>query len=127
MFARRAVLFVLLLSGCSGTNSPSATPSQEGARLASKVGQEVTLRGRFDGPGKLADYVIADGEQVYLKGISPPDANSMEYGTEVIVRGKLQHYVPLKADSEPTDSDEQPRAGLPEHYFIQAAKLERVP
>lgn len=128
MFGRRTLLGLFLLAGCSTSNTLSQAPEPTAASLVSKVGQEVTLRGRFDGPGKVADYiVIANGEHVYLTGESQPDPNSTKYGTEVVIRGKLQHYIPPPADFTAPVPDEPIRAIPGEHYFIDSAVLVGVP
>lgn len=86
--------------------------------LASKVGQEVTLRGRFAGPGKIADLIVVDGEAVYLTDGFSPGKIVIEYGKEIVVRGTLQHSMP-PANSHFPDSFQQ----SPDYYFIEDAQL----
>jgi len=122
MLARTTLIMLLAGTGCSKTTTQQASPLPITAaeNLADNVGHIVTLRGRFGGPGKIADYVAIDGESVYLTGDSEPDATSTKYGAEVTVRGVLEHYIPPSPSDLP-DNVVQP----PEYYFIESAKLVR--
>jgi hypothetical protein len=126
MIARGIGIVLLLLAGFSVCYAITRQQNRDTMALASKVGKIVTLEGRFDGPGKIADYIIARGEEVYLTGNSKPDPNSTPYGTEVIVKGKLQHYVPPK-DNAPSTVGGRPFAKPGEHYFIESAEFVGMP
>jgi hypothetical protein len=93
------------------------------AGLASKVGQQVTLRGRFDGPGKIADYIITDGGLVYLVGGIRAGGNSLKNGTEIVVKGTLQRYLQPPSNLASSVVKDESMAMRPEHYFIEAAEL----
>jgi hypothetical protein len=124
MIARRIGIVLLSLAGLSASYATTRQQNRDAMALASKVGKMVTLEGRFDGPGKIADYIIVGDEEVYLTGNSKPDGNAMHYGTDVIVKGKLQRYVPPK--NEPRIAG-QPAAILGEHYFIESAEFVGLP
>jgi hypothetical protein len=126
MVARDMGVSLLLMLSVSSAYVTTSQQNNNVTRLARDVGKIVTLQGRFDGPGKLADYIVVDNVGVYLMGNSKPSARSVKYGTEVIVKGKLQHYVPPKADSPPT-VDGQSVAIVGEHYFIESAELVGLP
>lgn len=126
MIARGIGVGFLLMLSVSAVYAIIRQQSNNVAALTSNVGKIVTLQGRFDGPGKLADYIVVDNVEVYLKGSSKPNADSVKYGTEVIVKGKLQHYEPPKADAAPTVHG-QPAAIVGEHYFIESAELVGLP
>ncbi len=126
MIARGISIGFLLMVGFSACYAITRQQSRDTKGLASKVGRIVTLEGRFDGPGKIADYIVVDDDEVYLTGNSRLDSNSVRFGTEVIVKGKLQHYVPPKVDAPPTVGG-QTVAIVGEHYFIESADLVGLP
>ena len=109
---RNLVISTLLLVSCSSKVATLAPDT-----LAAKVGEEVELTGVFEGPGKLADYVIVDGKMIYLLN---PRPNVPAYGARVVVKGKLQ-YSPAQARGP------EIAATLPEHYFMDSALLVAVP
>jgi hypothetical protein len=122
MLTRGIALALVMVAGCFGPVRPRATPTApetSTVALALRIGQEVTLHGRFDGPGKLADFIVlADGQAVYLMGDNAPHPSTTAYGVEIAVRGTLRHYVP-PPDSQLPDSVAQ----LPEHYFIESTHV----
>ena len=109
---RKLVIAVLLLVGCS-----SNVPKLAADTLASRVGEEVELTGQFEGPGKIADYVVVDGKMIYLLN---PRPIVPAYGAKIVAKGKLQ-YSPAQAGGP------EIAATLPEHYFIDSALLLVVP
>lgn len=123
------LLVFILAAGCSsrdsqtGTSSPNvgpqstSKPNRNSDPLIAKVGQPVTLRGRFGGPGKIADYVVTDGEQVYLTGDELPNLTQANYGDEIVVRGVLQRYDP------PETKTPAGYAAPFGHYFIESAQV----
>ena len=83
------------------------------------VGHRVHLTGQFNGPGKIADFVLLPNDaHVYLTG-KPDTANvRIEYGTPVTVDGILHHFV-APAHAEP--ENDAYATGIPEYYFIEDA------
>lgn len=124
-FCSAQVIGIVLLLSISAVYAKTRQRSPSVNGLASNVGKIVTLQGRFDGPGKLADYIVVDDEGVYLMDDSKLIANSVKHGTEVIVKGKLQHYAPPKA--EPRTVNGQPVAILGGHYFVESVELVGLP
>lgn len=89
--------------------------------LPEMIGHRVHLTGQFNGPGKIADFILLpNGAHVYLTG-KPDTANvRIEYGTPVTVDGILHHFVaPERAESDTNDASYA--AGIPEYYFIEDA------
>ncbi len=89
--------------------------------LPEMIGHRVHLTGQFNGPGKIADFVLLPNDaHVYLTG-KPDTANiRIEYGTPVTVDGILHHFV-APSRTGPDANDEAYAAGIPEYYFIEDA------
>lgn len=92
--------------------------------LQTRVGQHVKLEGRFKGPGKLADYVAAAGEAIYLTGTPDLGSSQIAYGATVTVEGTLGYrsYPPSTQPADQNPIAAKP-ARAPDHYFIEAAKV----
>ncbi|MGO1068267.1 hypothetical protein [Lysobacter sp. CA199] len=88
-------------------------------RLASQTGSQVTLRGTWSGPGKLADFIVVDDETVYLF-VAGSDDSRIPYGTAIVARGTLEHYTARKSEH----TGDPAWAALPSHYFIKPAQIE---
>jgi hypothetical protein len=116
---KQLALSALLLVGCA-----TAPPVSSTSLLAPRIDQYVELTGRFGGPGKIADFVVVDGEPVYLPHL-PQEPPPPPYGTAVMVKGVLRYYTP---PPEPCDNKAKCRyAIVPAHYFIDGAALEIAP
>ncbi len=89
--------------------------------LPEMVGHRVHLTGQFNGPGKIADFLLLPNDaHVYLTG-KPDTANvRIEYGTPVTVDGILHHFVAPSRTGPDAESDAY-AAGIPEYYFIEDA------
>jgi glutamine amidotransferase-like uncharacterized protein len=114
---------------------PEKTPGREAflqqatrwaAGLAPMIGQEIVLKGHFGGPGKPADYILTDVGQVFLKGHNQRRADSINYGDEIMVRGKLQRYI-ASSDRKISNKFDETRAIAPTHYFIESPEVTKVP
>ena len=111
-----------LIYGCaSGARDVASAPS---GPLREQIGHHVELSGRFTRPGKLADFLIASGEPVYL--IDPPPSFAPPVsGTNVVAAGLLEYFVPPPS---PCDHKEAcPYALVPPHYFIRGAEIRVAP
>jgi hypothetical protein len=109
------VLWIELIFAQS-TSAPATQPTD----LRGLVGQRVRLEGRFDGPGKLADYVVVPGGHFYLMGKTDTGGRDVGYGSTVAVEGVLQYqeYPP------PRQPDgELPQARPPDHFYMMDAKV----
>jgi hypothetical protein len=116
---RLQTVFVMIISlaGCHSRTARTARPSD----LRPLVGHEVHLEGRFDGPGKLADYIVVPGGEIYLFEPIESGGRKLAYGSTIAVEGVLGYrsYPPTT----------QPEGGVPwparpeDHYFINNAKV----
>lgn len=107
----------LLFASCAFATSTSGRNT-----LDSQVDHEVMLGGRLQGPGKIASgYLLVDGQSVYLEedGIGIPP---LDFGTEVVVRGMLRHYV-APANSRRYDDYQQSA----DYYFVESPQLTPAP
>jgi hypothetical protein len=113
--SQSAFFLLVCLAGCAAQQSDVGNGD-----LRSKAGQTVHLIGKFGGPGMQADYVIADGQEVYLMGTIDTGGDSLRYGTTVDVRGVLKFHprVPPRSAMDQTP---------PDYLFIEDARVQRVP
>jgi len=117
MSSRTALTFIALaalisLAGCQTSRQ---------APLPKLIGHRVHLTGQFNGPGKIADFILLpNGAQIYLTG-KPDTANvRIEYGTPATADGILHHYVAPPLTGPEANNDLYAK-GLPEYYFIEDA------
>ncbi|HEX5242630.1 MAG TPA: hypothetical protein VFW23_05145 [Tepidisphaeraceae bacterium] len=101
---------------------PGCQTSHQGP-LPEMVGHRVHLTGQFNGPGKIADFILLPNDaHVYLTG-KPDTANvRIEYGTPVTVDGILHHFVAPGRRGPDAENDAY-AAGIPEYYFIEDATV----
>jgi hypothetical protein len=124
-----AVVFLavgLVVAGCSSvrTIGPSSN-------LHSLVGHSVRFEGRFDGPGKEADYVVISDQAVFPNGviylIGKPDFGGREvsYGSTITVEGKLRYAIEDEPrPEEKKNEDSIQHAG--NFFFIENAKVRLI-
>ena len=111
------VLWIELICAQS-TSAPVTQPTD----LHGLVGQRVCLEGRFDGPGKLADYVVVHGGYFYfyLMGKTDTGGRDVGYGSTVAVEGVLR-YQTYPPATQP--DGELPQARPPDHFYMVDAKV----
>ena len=112
-------LLTLVVSGCA-QEPPVALGHQRTERplrLRERVGQKVTLRGRFSLLGKEAPFVLVGEEPVYLIAEAPftwgEPYISMEK-REVTITGVLRRFEPPRTATPIRESVQQ----LPPPYFF---------
>jgi len=104
------------------TKNPStALPSD----LSSLVGKHVRLEGRFGGPGKLADYVVVPGGQVYLFGKVTGEVEHA-YGSTVSIEGVLGYHSYSPSPSTEDGSKAIVAAQPPDHYYIENPNVHTI-
>ena len=109
-----AVLYSVL--GCNSPMNQQANPDE----LQSLIGRNVHLEGRFGGPGKLADYVVVTGEEIYLMGTIDSGGLRLHYGNIVTVDGVLGY----RSYPSIAPADVNPLAARPlDHFYIENPKV----
>ena len=113
-------LLTLAVSGCA-QEQPVALgqqPAERPLQLRERVGQKVTLRGRFSLRGKQAPFVLVGEEPVYLVAEAPftwgEPYISME-NREVIIAGVLERFEPPRTATPIPDSVQQ----RPPYFFFE--------
>src|SRR6185437_271825 len=111
----------LLIAAFATLTTLSGCQTSHQGPLPEMVGHRVHLTGQFNGPGKIADFILLpNGAHVYLTG-QPDTANvRIEYGTPVTVNGILHHFVAPERTGPEAENDAY-AAGIPEYYFIEDA------
>jgi hypothetical protein len=118
---RRRILIALeigllaTLFGCS-SNVPEPKPTD----LHSQLGHEVSFEAQYGGPGKEADWVMLQGEEVYL--IDPVfNANRRpDYGANIQVQGILR-YRTFPINKDPLMQTP------PDYFYIDHASVRILP
>lgn len=105
------------------TKSPGATSPSD---LRSLVGKQVHLEGLFSGPGKLADYVVVPGGQVYLFDPVMDEGAKLAYGSTIAVDGVLGYHSYAPSPSKGA-ANEAVIARPPDHYYIESPKVRTNP
>ena len=113
-------LLTLAVCGCAQERPVDVAQQQPAGRplqLRERVGQKVTLRGRFSLRGKQAPFVLIGAEPVYLIADLPFSWGepyiSME-NQEVTIAGVLRRFEPPRAATFP-DSVQQ----APAYFFFE--------
>lgn len=111
----------LLIAALAALTSLLGCHASHQGPLPEMVGHRVHLTGQFNGPGKIADFVLLPNDaHVYLTG-KPDTANvRIEYGAPVTADGILHHYVAPPITGPEANNDAYAK-GLPEYYFIEDA------
>jgi hypothetical protein len=113
-------LLTLAVSGCAQEQPvPLAQqPAERPLQLRERVGQKVTLRGRFSLRGKQAPFVLVGDEPVYLVAEAPftwgEPYISME-NREVTIAGVLKRFEPPRTATPIPDRVQQ----LPPYFFFE--------
>lgn len=113
-------LLTLAVSGCAQERpvAPGQQPAKRPLQLRERVGQRVTLRGRFSLWGKQAPFVLVGEEPVYLIADAPftwgEPYTSME-NREVTITGVLRRFEPPRTATPLPDSVQQ----LPPYFFFE--------
>ena len=113
------VAIVAILFSVWGCHRPMNQPTGPD-ELQSLIGRNVHLKGRFGGPGKLADYVVVTGEEIYLMGIIDSGGRRLQYGSIVTVDGVLGY----RSYPSIAPADVNPLAARPlDHFYIENPKV----
>lgn len=113
-------LLTLAVSGCA-QEPPVARgqqPAERPLQLRERVGQTVTLRGRFSLRGKQAPFVLVGEEPVYLVAEAPFTWGEPYIGMEnreVIIVGVLKRFEPPRTATPIPDGVQQ----LPPYFFFE--------
>jgi len=86
----------------AATASPPASttaPTTQPISLKSQIGNTVHLVGRFGGPGMQAEYLMVNGEEIYLMGKINIAGQKLQYGDSISVEGVLK----LHQEAPPSD------------------------
>ncbi|GEM_PF-2848263 len=118
------VIFVSMLGvlGCHHSEGGTRSPMP----LQSLVGRHVHLEGQFGGPGKIADFILVPGGEIYLMGSLDAGGQPLRYGNRIAVDGVLGYQV-----YPPTTLPEDSHGPTPQrpfdHYYIRDAKVHVLP
>jgi len=111
------VFRALAMSAVVGCHSPASQPAST-PTLEVQTGHAVHFEGKFQGPGKLADYIRVDNHAIYL--IDPEfGGQDITYDSAVAVDGVLLHSPGYSSGR----NDEQ---GTPPYFYINGAHVRRI-
>jgi hypothetical protein len=120
-------IIAMFIAGCSSVRTIDSSSD-----LHALVGQYVRCEGRFDGPGKEADFVVISDRaafpngEVYLTGNPDFGGREISYGSIVTIEGELMFYQDSKPNPEEKKSGHPLQQTAGDFFFIGNAKVSLI-